>query len=425
MTKIGNKSGKQHLAEEETLNRSEEIQEVEKSKIRDPKFTITSPKRKKIREDVFKNAQRNAIRMKNKYSKRKRVKVEDFTMGQEVSVKIPKIDRGSTDMTRLPAVIVRKSSSSLPVYKLLTKYGTLKNSYTASNLMAYPGIVPVGNPDKVVSLREAAILSNSMTKLVFCKCKKGCKTTTCKCKKNKQVCSSRCHKGKGICTNTVVEQKQKEKEENCIPVRQNPPHESMKDITFNVPLWGGKLVIGNKTVTFSNTCAIDNWLVLLKVLCVTGRIHHLLEDYESSQLQVNLIKNITDDNFNRAKYQLALSNKLKIERNNYNFYGSEEHLILDNIFQKMLLFSQISICDNVLCPEKTIYKEQTKIIPTIELPEIDLNYLSSASVTAFSKDEFREKINEWFFCESQATCGRLLDGKHNRECSFTDTNSKG
>ena len=43
-----------------------------------------------------------------KYCKSKRKKVQTFNVGDFVSIKVPRIDRTSTDLYRLPCIVVQK-----------------------------------------------------------------------------------------------------------------------------------------------------------------------------------------------------------------------------------------------------------------------------------------------------------------------------
>ena len=52
------------------------------------------------------NYRRNAQRMVSLYNTRKRHNVKSFTAGDLVSIKIPRIDRSSTDLRRMPCIVV-------------------------------------------------------------------------------------------------------------------------------------------------------------------------------------------------------------------------------------------------------------------------------------------------------------------------------
>ena len=65
----------------------------------------------------------NADKMRNRL-KHRRAKVVDYKLGDIVSVKIPRIDRGSLDVSRLPAKIlnVKKIAKKSSMFELLTDW---------------------------------------------------------------------------------------------------------------------------------------------------------------------------------------------------------------------------------------------------------------------------------------------------------------
>jgi len=94
----------------------------------------TTQKHRQLREEADKHYRLNAERMKLKYSKAKRKKVLTFSEGDFVSVRIPRIDRSSTDFHRLPCVVVERLGSSFYLYRLryLPSYTVLKFWFTCS-----------------------------------------------------------------------------------------------------------------------------------------------------------------------------------------------------------------------------------------------------------------------------------------------------
>lgn len=64
-----------------------------------------------------------AERMKIKYNRNKRLKTVEFAVGDGVTVKVPRLDRGPCDLQRLPGVIVKRKRDC---YTIRTKYGVLK-----------------------------------------------------------------------------------------------------------------------------------------------------------------------------------------------------------------------------------------------------------------------------------------------------------
>lgn len=54
------------------------------------------------------------------------MKIVEFSIGDAVTVKVPRADRGPCDLRRIPGVIVKKTRDC---YTIRTKYGTLKQRY--------------------------------------------------------------------------------------------------------------------------------------------------------------------------------------------------------------------------------------------------------------------------------------------------------
>ena len=78
----------------------------------------TTKKHLSLREEADEHYKRNALRMQLKYSKKKRIMVRIFSPGDYVSVKIPRIDRSSTDCHRLPCVVVKRTGEKEHLYQL-------------------------------------------------------------------------------------------------------------------------------------------------------------------------------------------------------------------------------------------------------------------------------------------------------------------
>ena len=226
--------------------------------------------------------EKNSEFLRNKYQKDKRIKVTDFLIGQNVSVLIPKADRHHSDLKRLQCTIIDKSAGDVPTYKLICAYGIIEKRYTASSLMAYPGTLKIDR-EKRVSLTEAVRLSN-MNIVVFCGCKKACQTQQCKCYNANKNCTSRCHKGKtGKCCNN------NQRKQHVLP---------------SVPSFGGKVTIGKRNVEFTNTCALDTWMAIIK--CLLTKFPNL-----QRRLITNLPPNkqaiiplVKVGKFNEAKYKV-------------------------------------------------------------------------------------------------------------------------
>ena len=145
--------------------------------------------------------------MQQKHAKKS--KIHTFQVGEYASLRIPRIDRASTDLQRLPCVVVQVIGKAQSMYRLRCKHGVLRTCFHAGDMEPFSGTyqIPVdGWEDQPkVTLREAARQQspwNSFTKN-RCNCKPGtCDTQRCHCKKTGIKCSTHCHKGED-CNNKV------------------------------------------------------------------------------------------------------------------------------------------------------------------------------------------------------------------------------
>lgn len=130
-----------------------------------------------------------------KYCKSKHKKVRTFCEGDFVGVRIPKIDRSSTDYHRVMCVIVEKlgkktspvsvkvSSYCILCYFVMNRceFGVLKNCFGEGDMELYEGKLDLKINDweslPVLSLREAAIQASVKNKFHSgrCNCRTGCK----------------------------------------------------------------------------------------------------------------------------------------------------------------------------------------------------------------------------------------------------------
>ena len=103
-----------------------------------------------------------------------------------------KIDRATTDVRRLPCMIVERRGTKQFRYQLQSKYGVLQDFYPGGELEAYGSTLEVGSIQDapVLSLREAAKSANPSNAYYgsTCNCKKGCGGKQCSCKKAGKLC---------------------------------------------------------------------------------------------------------------------------------------------------------------------------------------------------------------------------------------------
>ena len=81
-------------------------------------YWVSQKKHLKTRQEADKRYQQNAVHMTMKYCKAKNKKVMTFNLGDFVSIKVPRIDRSSTDIRRLPCIVVQKLGSKFYLYRL-------------------------------------------------------------------------------------------------------------------------------------------------------------------------------------------------------------------------------------------------------------------------------------------------------------------
>lgn len=70
-----------------------------------------------VRQEADKEYRRNAERMQLKYHRSNRKNVQTFSVGDIVSIRIPRIDRSSTDSRRLPCIVVERLGSKFFLYR--------------------------------------------------------------------------------------------------------------------------------------------------------------------------------------------------------------------------------------------------------------------------------------------------------------------
>eukprot|EP00731_Ephydatia_muelleri_P002138 Em0001g2138a len=118
----------------------------------------TSLKHKKIRIKADRKYLSSAKKMAERYNKQH--STLSFVIGESVSVRIPGIDRASSDLSRLPCVVVEIVGGDQSLYRLRCQHGVLNVCYTAGELEKFNGSVVCTEENwqnqRFISLREAA-----------------------------------------------------------------------------------------------------------------------------------------------------------------------------------------------------------------------------------------------------------------------------
>ncbi len=117
-----------------------------------------------LKESVYENMRNNADKamkkMEDKHNHKRNKKTYDYQIDDHVSVKIPSIDHGGTELRRLPCVIVDVKYDK---YQLACQWGILEDLYGAQHLELYHGLIEFDSKiiENPISLRSAAIAASN------------------------------------------------------------------------------------------------------------------------------------------------------------------------------------------------------------------------------------------------------------------------
>ena len=332
----------------------------------------TSPRRLHIRSEVRENIIVSAAKMKESFARKKRVKVQLFQVGDNVAVKVPKNDRSKVAMRRIQAVVVKLKNTSPPMYKLACQYGTIAGYFSTSELIPFPGKVQIENEDKEITLREAArqhSASKEMT--IFCKCKTFCESKRCPCRRNDRICYTRCHSGNG-CKN-------------------------MQDYIEYLPSFGGFINLNGVPIYLSNTCPVDNWLAVFSMInqfqkpLYEAMVEHSTEsNTEFSALMILIGQN----EFNKAKVELAKMCEIPFIQRTYDFLGDESSRFT-KFLKCFLQYEMTSTCSSEYCQSKEIHQSECPI-PSI------------SNSDGVSSSAFKGTVVNWLTGAFDSTCLRPL-----------------
>ena len=153
-----------------------------------------------LRQQIQVNQKHANERSQRQWGKQRQVVT--FSLGEQVSIAVPALDRASTDDRRLFGRIIGLHPD-YNSYQILTKYGVLDRNYPVSELNPLPMEFDIGIPDPpptaVVTLHHCAAQESTSEKVpVHCNCrdqKTWCTTRRCACVKAEAKCSIACHGG--------------------------------------------------------------------------------------------------------------------------------------------------------------------------------------------------------------------------------------
>ena len=163
-------------------------------------ITATISKAEKVK--VLREAARERLEeLKKKIKATSSKKFQKPTVGQNVRIKIPDIDRAKMDPRSIIAAITKDKDEEF--YKIGTKLGKLKALYTRNQFtLCKDNFLNIEEfRTEEISVREVVNKLSLVGGQGFrkCNCSKKCTTKTCLCKSASLLCNSKCHNSQPCC----------------------------------------------------------------------------------------------------------------------------------------------------------------------------------------------------------------------------------
>jgi hypothetical protein len=166
-------------------------------------LTLRQQQKNTCEAEVHANQSKAAAVMVAKYSKRHDIQV--FSLGDLVSVAIPRLDRGPLDERRILGRI--KTIPREDKYEVETVHGIGETLHPTPELLPVPSEIqfqlPSGQAHKVSLHYIAAQEAASDVVQTSCNCKKLCKSKRCACRNVGLKCSIACHSDDHDCQNLL------------------------------------------------------------------------------------------------------------------------------------------------------------------------------------------------------------------------------
>ena len=105
------------------------------------------------------NQEKSAESMSKKHDHKRNKRTVTLTEGESVSVLMPRIDRGGTQLPRIPGIVKRVVDGSV-LYEICIKHGVLNDCLRAGDLVTYHWIIGFNykDIDKKITIREVSRL---------------------------------------------------------------------------------------------------------------------------------------------------------------------------------------------------------------------------------------------------------------------------
>lgn len=174
-----------------------------------------------------------------------------------------------------------------------------------------------------------------------------------------------------------------------------------------LPSWGGTYKTDARQIKLTNTCTIDNWLMLFQVVNARFRdVYSILINMASDEMK-KVLKHIPLCRYLEAKLQLAEMNGMDPITGICNFYGNEAEMFVRHL-SFAYKYQHNSECSNKACP-RTKLSQTFKSMPRLPGDKV----LTSSVICAYIKD--------WVLGLNISRCGRKMVGNSfPKETTFQD-----
>ena len=160
--------------------------------------------------------------------------------------------------------------------------------------------------------------------------------------------------------------------------------------TIFLPRSGGSANHDGKEVKFINTCVLDSWLTLLKVLLKKSPILQTHDSYSHEFQQI--MKLVLDGHYNEIKLRVSVMHHLLLTNGFFDLFENEFILFLQPLLVPALKHQIASSCSSSFCPSPEEVIEQS-VIPSVDLQ-------SETSVLT--------QLIQWFTCSGESICRRPM-----------------
>ena len=273
------------------------------------------------------------------------------SVGDNVRVSIPKVDRGKLGEKHILGVIIEKSGI---YFTIGTKGGIINRKYTRGEFELWNGssFLQVSDIQKNECSMHTISRLFTLGRRLSCQCRGKCNTKRCSCRRSGHACSSGCHsKVLGKCNNTNSPRnspckqsaskkkvgKMSSNDENLLEVVDSSDSETIDHLInatsrLNVSItevekfcvtWGGSY----KDIKLVNTCSVDNFLTLISL-----HLNEIQEVLAKFKILINdnikrILAYIGMLKFDSLRFWIACRMAIKCENNQLDFFGSEYNIV--------------------------------------------------------------------------------------------------